>query len=115
MNAAVHPQPSAFSVFPSYPNQEVRRMSWHLFAKSPHLAHPKAFNELTHPLCYQCVTASLAILSSLNFVPSNLFNHIQPLFQKMGGGVPALSFSSLRQSQSIRHELGLPACRYIPR
>jgi len=85
MNAAVHPQPSALSIFPSYLNQEVRRMSWHLFAKSPHLAHSKAFNELAHPLCYQCVTASLAILGSFNLAQSSLFNHIQPLFQKMGG------------------------------
>src|ERR1700692_198956 len=85
MNAAVHPQPSALSIFPSYLNQEVRRMSWHLFAKSPHLAHSKAFNELAHPLCYKFVPASLAILGSFNLAQSSLFNHIQPLFQKMGG------------------------------
>src|ERR1700681_1963521 len=108
MNVAVHPQPSVLSVFPSYPNQEVRRMSWQQFAKSPHRAHSKAFNELTHPVCYQCVTASLAILCSFNLAQSSLFNHIQPLFKKKGGGAATLSFFSLRQSQATRHGLGLP-------
>jgi hypothetical protein len=78
-------------------------MSWQQSAKSPHLAHSKSFNELTHPLCYQCVTASLAILCSFSFAQGNLFNHIQPLFKKKGGGgkgTLAMSYSPIKSPQT---------------
>jgi enoyl-CoA hydratase/carnithine racemase len=87
MNVAVHPQPSAFGAFSSYVNQKRPRIVCQPFAKSPHLAHSKArFNEFGPSYL---LSMRSGLFGAFNFARSSVFNHIQALFQKMGGwGTP---------------------------